>query len=74
MIGSNKLAARLAAVEQRLERIEALLESIARESALRDELAAARKELDQLGQQSLHVVELLTESRRRIHELEDQGR
>lgn len=65
---------RLERIEERLGRIESALESIAREEALREEVDRLRDELDGLSQQSLHVVELLGQSRRRVEELEGGDR
>lgn len=64
---------RLDRLDARLERVEHQLDSLAREPALRDELAAKRQEIDALAEQGLHVVEKLGEARRRVRELEGRG-
>lgn len=67
------LLPRLERIERRIEALDARLDSIAREETLRQEVERLRSELDGLSQQSLHVVELLGESRRRVRELEQRG-
>ena len=63
----------VARLDERLTAVDARLDSLGREEALREEIGRLRTELDGLSQQSLHVVELLGKSRRRVKELEAGG-
>lgn len=67
---SRKILERLAGLDVRLARIETRLDSLAREDALRAELARKQRELDAQGEQSLVVIDRLDEAKRRILELE----
>ena len=70
IFSSRKILERLAGLDMRLARIETRLDSLAREDALRAELARKQRELDALGEQSLVVIDRLDEAKRRILELE----
>ena len=64
----DEIMTRLAAIEERLSRIEAGLENLSDAARLREQLEVKREELDALARQSLHVVELLDAARREIAE------
>jgi len=70
IFSSRRILERLAGLDMRLARIETRLDSLAREDALRAELARKQQELDALGEQSLVVIDRLDEAKRRILELE----
>ncbi len=70
IFSSRRILERLAGLDMRLARIETRLDSLAREDALRAELARKQQEPDALGEQSLVVIDRLDEAKRRILELE----
>jgi len=61
---------RLDQLDRRIAGVEATLESMREEPALREELERRRREIDDLSRQSLHVVDQLDAARRRLRELE----
>lgn len=65
-----ELRALLERLDARVERIEQAIASIGRESELRAQLDIKRRELDALGEQSLHVVDQLDAALRKIREIE----
>ncbi len=73
MFARSEILTRLERIERRLDGIEAAIASISREEELRGRVADKTRELDDLSRQSLHVVDLLDEARRRIRELESNG-
>jgi hypothetical protein len=70
---SRAIEARLAGIEERLERIERGLAGLESSAALRAELETKREQLDALSRQGLHVVELLGEAREEIERLKGGG-
>ena len=68
----RELQDRLAALEGRLTRIEAKLDALADADTLRAELAKKDRELDALGKQGLHVVDMLDHARRQIENLKSE--
>lgn len=66
----REILARLDQLDRRVAGIEAGLESLRAEPALREELARRRQEIEDLSRQSLHVVDQLDAARQRVRELE----
>ena len=63
---NSEILERLAAMEQRLERIETALGKIDDSTSLRAELELKQSELVALGEQGLHVVEMLDATRKEL--------
>jgi len=66
IFADKQILERLAALEQQLTRIESAVASLRHADDLRAELDAKKEQMDELSQQSLHIVELLAQARREL--------
>lgn len=70
MSDSREVVERLIALESRIAQLESKLDALADVEKLRAELRAKDEQIDALGRQGLHTIDLLDTARRKIEQLE----